>query len=71
MARVMNEAETALAGQMFSLADVVNAAAQIVAAKKQAFTATQNELRAAEAGLQKAQEELTSFMKNRIGPGTA
>ena len=69
MSRVMNDAETVLASQMFSLADVVNAASQIVASKKQAFTACQNELRAAEAGLQKAQEELTNFMKNRIGQG--
>lgn len=66
MSRVLNEAEAALAGELFSLADVVNAAAQIVVAKKLAFTASQNELRAAEAGLQKAQEELANFIKNRL-----
>jgi hypothetical protein len=70
MNRVLNENETLLAGQLFSLADIVNAAAQMVAAKKQAFTATQNEMRAAEAGLQKAQEELTTFIKNRLGAGS-
>ena len=66
MLRVLNEAETVLAGELFSLADVVNTAAQIVVAKKQAFTGSQNELRAAEAGLQKAQEELATFIKHRL-----
>jgi len=66
MLRVLNEAETVLAGELFSLADVVNTAAQIVVAKKQAFTSSQNELRAAEAGLQKAQEELATFIKHRL-----
>lgn len=67
MTRILNENETLLAGQMFGLTDILNAAAQIVAAKKQAFTAAQNELRAAEAGLQKAQEELAAFIKTRLG----
>ncbi len=71
MSRVLNEAEADLAGQLFSLTDVVNAAMQIVLAKKQAFTNSQNELRAAEAGLQKAQEELAAFIKNRLVAGGA
>lgn len=71
MSRVLNEAEAALASELFGLADVVNAAARMVAAKKQAFTSSQNELRAAEAGLQRAQEELAAFMKTKIGPGPA
>jgi hypothetical protein len=69
MTRDLNENETLLAGQLFSLVDIMNAASQIVAAKKQAFTATQNELRAAEAGLQKAQEDLATFVKHRLGTG--
>lgn len=71
MTRVLNETEMQLAGQLFSLADIVNAAGQIMAAKKQAFTAAQNELRAAEAGLQKAQEELATFFKNSVGTQSA
>ncbi|HEX7449654.1 MAG TPA: hypothetical protein VF306_19000 [Pirellulales bacterium] len=67
MTRILNENETERAGQMFGLTDILNAAVQIVAAKKQAFTAAQNELRAAEAGLQKAQEELAAFIKTRLG----
>lgn len=69
MSRVLNEAETVLAGQLFSLADMVAAAARLVAAKKQAFTMSQSELRAAEGGLQKAQEELSAFIKQRLVDG--
>lgn len=71
MSRVLNEAEVELARELFGLADVVNAAARIVAAKKETFTSAQNELRAAEAGLQRAREELAAFMKTNIGPGPA
>lgn len=70
MTRVLNESEVLLAGQLFSLADVVRAAGKIMAAKKQAFTAAQNELRAAEAGLQKAHEELAAFIKAQVGTGS-
>jgi hypothetical protein len=63
--------ESALAGQLFSLTDVVNAAAGVVVAKKQAFNSSQNELRAAEAGLQKAQEDLATFIKSRLVTGGA
>lgn len=56
--------------RLFSLADVVNAAAQLAAAKKEAFTAAQSELRAAEAGLQRAQEDLATFMKTKVGNGS-
>jgi hypothetical protein len=69
MTRVLNETEAALACQLFGLADLVSAASQTVQHKKQAFTASQNELRVAEAGLQKAQEELATFIKHRIGAG--
>ncbi|HEX7378271.1 MAG TPA: hypothetical protein VF278_14230 [Pirellulales bacterium] len=71
MTRVLNDGEMLLAGQLFSLTDIVSAASQIVAAKKQAFTAAQNELRAAEAGLQKAQEDLAAFIKGQLGAGSA
>jgi Cu/Ag efflux protein CusF len=71
MARELNDAEMALAIQLFSLADAVSATAQVMLAKKKEFTAAQGELRIAEANLQKAQEELATFMKNRIGlPGS-
>lgn len=67
MSRELNEAEQALAGQLFTLADAVSATAQITITKKRDFTAAQNELRAAEANLQKAQEELAAFLKRSIG----
>ncbi|HJT35407.1 MAG TPA: hypothetical protein VJ783_25500 [Pirellulales bacterium] len=67
MSRELNEAEQALAGQLFSLADVVSATAQIAIMKKRDFTTAQNELRLAEANLQKAQEEMAAFMRLRIG----
>jgi len=71
MPRVLDEAETSLAIQLFSLADVVNAALKTVVAKKHAFAASQDELRAAEAGLQRTQEALAMFVKTKVVNGNA
>ena len=65
--RQLNDAEMALASQLFSLADAVSKASQIMAVKKQEFTASQSALRTAEADFQKAQEAMASFMKHNIG----
>lgn len=64
--RQLNEAEMALAIQLFSLADAVSTASQIMAVKKQDFNAAQSALRTAEADFQKAQEAMASFMKHNI-----
>lgn len=66
MARQLSDAEMGLASQLFTLADTVGTASQIMVAKKQEFTAAQSALRTAEADLQKAQEAMASFMKQRI-----
>jgi hypothetical protein len=67
MSRQLSDAEMALASQLFSLADAVSAASQIMVVKKQEFTAAQSALRIAEADFQKAQEAMASFMKLSIG----
>lgn len=67
MARQLNEAEMALASQLFVLADAVSTSSQIMAVKKQDFTAAQSALRTAEADFQKAQEAMASFMRQNIG----
>jgi hypothetical protein len=67
MARQLSDAEMALASQLFSLADSVSTASQIMAVKKREFTAAQSALRIAEADFQKAQEAMAAFMKQNIG----
>lgn len=67
MDRQLNDAEMRLASQLFSLADAVSTASQIMAIKKQDFTAAQSALRTAEADFQKAQEAMALFMKHNIG----
>lgn len=67
MARQLTDAEMALAGQLFGLADAVSTASQIMHVKKQDFTAAQSALRTAEADFQKAQEAMASFVKDNIG----
>ncbi|HQU46616.1 MAG TPA: hypothetical protein PK867_27665 [Pirellulales bacterium] len=57
----------ALASQLFSLADAVSTASQIMVVTKQEFTAAQSALRIAEADFQKAQEAMALFMKQNIG----
>jgi dienelactone hydrolase len=69
MSRVLDDAEASLAVQLFSLADVVKAALKTVVAKKHAFAASQDELRSAEAALQKAQEALATFVKTKVVDG--
>jgi sulfur relay (sulfurtransferase) complex TusBCD TusD component (DsrE family) len=71
MARQLNDAEMALASQLFSLADAVSAASQTMAVKKQEFAAAQSVLRIAEADFQKAQEAMASFMKQNIGQASS
>jgi sulfur relay (sulfurtransferase) complex TusBCD TusD component (DsrE family) len=71
MARQLNDAEVALASQLFSLADAVSAASQTMAVKKQEFTTAQSALRIAEADFQKAQEAMASFMKQNIGQASS
>jgi hypothetical protein len=67
MARQLSDAEMVLASELFSLADAVSTASQIMVVKKQEFTAAQSALRIAEADFQKAQEAMASFMKRNIG----
>ncbi len=69
MSRVLDDAEASLAVQLFSLADVVKAALKTVVAKKHAFATSQDELRSAEAALQKAQEALATFVKTKVVDG--
>ena len=71
MARQLNDAEMALASQLFSLADAVGTASQMMAVKKQEFTAAQSALRTAEADFQKAQDAMASFMRLNIGKASS